>query len=134
MYSIINQIRYTGYQCWIQLYSPVFWFISVFINHWKLKNKKRRASTTSVSTMKSVSFSNTTTINIVSEHDYYYFDPHWDTNSTTSRLIAPKKNKLTFKAHLQKLKKKPQKLLPAPSLLKLLFKRSKSLFKRKSSL
>jgi hypothetical protein len=39
--SIMDQIKDAGYRFWIQIYSPLFWIISVLINHWKLqKNNK----------------------------------------------------------------------------------------------
>ncbi|KAL9547376.1 hypothetical protein MBANPS3_006198 [Mucor bainieri] len=37
----MNQIKDAGYQCWIQIYSPLFWIISVLINHWKLQENNK---------------------------------------------------------------------------------------------
>ncbi|CAO3651312.1 unnamed protein product [Mucor fragilis] len=37
----MDQIKDAGYQCWIQIYSPLFWIISVLINHWKLQENNK---------------------------------------------------------------------------------------------
>ncbi|GAN06641.1 hypothetical protein MAM1_0131c06128 [Mucor ambiguus] len=39
--TIMDQIKDAGYQCWIQIYSPLFWIISVLINHWKLQENNK---------------------------------------------------------------------------------------------
>ncbi|KAF1799306.1 hypothetical protein V8B55DRAFT_1342066 [Mucor lusitanicus] len=37
----MDQIKDAGYQCWIQIYGPLFWIISVLINHWKLQENNK---------------------------------------------------------------------------------------------
>ncbi|KAL7311953.1 hypothetical protein PS15m_009659 [Mucor circinelloides] len=39
--TIVDQIKDAGYQCWIQIYSPLFWILSVLINHWKLQENNK---------------------------------------------------------------------------------------------
>ncbi|CEP12737.1 hypothetical protein [Parasitella parasitica] len=40
-HSIMDQIKDAGYQCWIQIYSPLFWILSVLINHWRLQENNK---------------------------------------------------------------------------------------------
>jgi hypothetical protein len=39
--TILDQIKRTGYQCWIHIYSSLFWIISVHIDQWKLRRNQR---------------------------------------------------------------------------------------------
>ncbi|CAO0802060.1 unnamed protein product [Mucor circinelloides] len=39
--TIVDQIKDAGYQCWIQIYSPLFWILSVLINHWRLQENNK---------------------------------------------------------------------------------------------
>lgn len=71
--SVFDQIKRTGYQCWIHIYSSLFWIISVHIDQWKLK----RSQLETLSTINNV-FTTSATSSSLKEESLY---PNQDTDS-----------------------------------------------------